>query len=128
MINCRSVINKVDEFTALLESVKADIVFGTESWLNPTIADSEVFPNEFIVYRKDRPSLGGGVFLLVHSSLKLSRLDIDHDDVESIWCSVTLSDNSSYAVGTFYRPPNSDLKTFGRCLKSFRRPLGILFY
>lgn len=111
MINCRSIINKTDEFAGLLESVKADIVFGTESWLNPSIADNEVFPKEFIAYRKDRPSLGGGVFLLIHSSLKSSRLNIDQDDVESIWCSVTLADNSSYAVGTFYRPPNSDLKT-----------------
>lgn len=70
-----------------------------------------MFPKEFIAYRKDRSRFGGGVFLLVHSSLRSSLLDVDYNDVESIWCTLTLHDNSSYAVGSFYRPPGSDLST-----------------
>lgn len=94
----------------LIESVKADVVIGTESWLHRDISDCEVFPSDFVAYRKDRPSHGGGVFLLVRSSLKSAALDIQCD-IESVWCTITLDDNSSFAVGAFYRPPNSDYKT-----------------
>lgn len=101
----------MDELAALIESVNADIIFGTESWLNPSISDSEVFPEKFIAYRKDRQSLGGGVFVLVRSDLSTSALDINHDAVEAVWCKVTLPDNLSFTVGAVYRPPNSDIAT-----------------
>lgn len=99
----------MDELAALIELVNADIIFGTESWLNPSISDSEVFPEKFIAYRKDRQSLGGGVFVLVRSDLSTSALDINHDAVEAVWCKVTLPDNLSFTVGAVYRPPNSDI-------------------
>lgn len=73
-MNCRSVVNKVAELLGLIESVNADIVLGTESWLKPSIADSEVFPQIFVVYRKDRLTAGGCVFylfVLAYSHLKL---------------------------------------------------------
>lgn len=79
--------------------------------MNPSIRDSEVFPDDFIAYRKDRPSLGGGVFVLVHCSLRSSALDIGHEKLESVWCSIRLEDNSSFAVGAFYRPPASDISS-----------------
>lgn len=79
MVNCRRIVNKMDELAGLVESLKADIVFGTESWLNPSITDSEVFPCNYTAYRNDRPGHGGGVFLLVHSSLSSSMLSIGHE-------------------------------------------------
>lgn len=79
--------------------------------MRPDIADSEVFPRDYSVYRKDRTRLGGGVFLLIHSSLNSSLLDLGHVDVESIWCKITLADSSSFAAGVFYRPPDSNLNT-----------------
>lgn len=79
--------------------------------MNPSIRDSEVFPDDFIAYRKDRPSLGGGVFVLVHCSLRSSALDIGHEKLESVWCSIRLEDNSSFAVWAFYRPPASDISS-----------------
>lgn len=111
--------NKADELAALIESVKADIVFGTESWLNPSISDSEVFPENFIVYRKDRLSRGGGVFLLVRSDLRSSVLDVSHDAVEAVWCKVHLSHYFSLTAGVVYRPPSSDvvpLHAFGEVI------------
>ncbi|XP_077486724.1 uncharacterized protein LOC144098031, partial [Amblyomma americanum] len=81
IVNCRSIVNKVDEFASLLESVKADIVFGTESWLDASIRDSEVFPKEFIAYRKDRSRFGGGVFLLVSQKAILLGGDFNLPDL-----------------------------------------------
>ena len=52
---------------------------GTESWLkgikpgkNPrrdTIKSNEIFPHNYNVYRNDRGTLGGGVFVLVEKLL-----------------------------------------------------------
>lgn len=109
VINCRRIVNKVDKFAGLFESVKADIVFGTESWLNPSISDSEVFLKECVAYLNERSRLNGGVFLVVQSSLRTTVLNLGHDAVASIWCAVTLPDKCSYAVGAFYQPPYSDL-------------------
>ena len=58
---------------------QADIICGTESWLKgiqpgkPTrkdvIKSSEVFPENFKIYRNDRGTLSGGVFVGIHEDL-----------------------------------------------------------
>lgn len=70
LLNCRSIKNKVDDFAELLDLTRPSIVIGTESWLDETISDAEVFPSDYVAYRRDRNSHGGGVFLLIHSSLQ----------------------------------------------------------
>ena len=53
----------------IIESTKPDIVIGTETWLDPSIKDCEVFPNEYKLYRKDRKGRqGGGVLVAVHTN------------------------------------------------------------
>ena len=41
----------------------------TETWLSDFIADDEILPTDYILYRKDRLSHGGGVMTAVKSSL-----------------------------------------------------------
>ena len=41
-VNFRSVVNKIDQFHAMVESVKPDIIVSTESWLRPDIMNSRV--------------------------------------------------------------------------------------
>ena len=69
-VNCLSVSNKREHFEQLLDSTKADVIFGTESWLGSNIKDHEVFPDGYTIYRKDRNtgSKGGGVFIAVRIS------------------------------------------------------------
>lgn len=71
------------------------------------MTDSEIFPSSYTTYRKDRNARGGGVFILVHSSLKSVSVNIDGDSCEAVWCRVLLGDGTSLAVGSFYRPPGS---------------------
>ena len=64
---------------AACDYLKPDIMFGTDSWLkgikpkqNPrhdTIKSSQVFPPNYNVYRNDRRTLGGGVFILVDKAI-----------------------------------------------------------
>ncbi|XP_075738430.1 uncharacterized protein LOC142783734, partial [Rhipicephalus microplus] len=105
VVNCRSLKNKTDEFTILLETVKAQIVMGTESWLDDTVLDVEIFPPGFTVYRKDRNRHGGGVFLLISSSLASEEVVFDNE-TESVWCRVQFPQGNNIVFGSFYRPPD----------------------
>lgn len=40
-----------------------------EVWLNECTANSEILPTDYVIYRKDRTSQGGGVLLAVHDSV-----------------------------------------------------------
>ena len=59
-VNCRSICNKVLEFWNLIETYNPDVVIGTESWLNEEINNAEVFRGDYITFRRDRCSRGGG--------------------------------------------------------------------
>ena len=52
--NCCGVLNKQAELEGSLYSQKLDILLGTESHLDDSIFDSEVFPANYSIYRKDR--------------------------------------------------------------------------
>lgn len=94
--------NKIAEVEVIIDKYKPDIIFGNESWLNSDILNSEVFPANYTVYRKDRNSKcpGGGVF---------HRPDFD-SDYEIIWtqCQLAGSNIKSIFFGSFYRSKATD--------------------
>jgi hypothetical protein len=124
-MNCQSVVNKATELQTLLASVEPDIVIATESWLRPDIANPEIFPPNYNVYRKDRQGTGGGVFILVSNKLISSTLEEFHsDDHEATWVQVKEQKGPNITVGAYYRPPKGDLETlehFGSIINSVSR-------
>ena len=62
-VNCRSICNKILEFWNLINSYNPDVVIGMESWLSEEINNAEVFMDDYITFRRDRCSRGGGVFI-----------------------------------------------------------------
>ena len=108
-VNCQSIVNKKEEFNLLVESTKADIVFGTESWLRSDIKDHEVFPDGYTVYRKDRHTgRGGGVFIAVKDKFVSSHMvDLDAD-CEILWVKLEIAACKSLYLATYYRPHAND--------------------
>ena len=51
----------------------------TETWLSDFICNGEILPTGFVLYRKDRPSRGGGVLIAVRESLFSSFIPSPHD-------------------------------------------------
>ena len=87
-INCQSVANKKASLLTLCESTGADVVIGTESWLTDQHLSTEIFPDNYKVYRHDRKKKkGGGVFVLVKSTiLSLEPEELStNNDCEMIW-------------------------------------------
>ena len=58
---------------------KLNIVLRTKTHLEAGIFNAELFPNQFIVYRKDRKSLnfGGGVFIVISKLIPSCYLTIN---------------------------------------------------
>lgn len=99
-------MNKTTELEQILLTREPDIVIITETWLNPSINDSEIIPPNYTIPRNDRPTRGGGVALLIKSGLQYARLD-DIKKQESVWCTIQIN-NTRVIVGGIYRPPNAD--------------------
>ncbi|XP_065911045.1 uncharacterized protein [Dysidea avara] len=104
--NFCSVRNKQAGLELFLDNQDIHLLIGTESHLNDTIFDSEVFPRNYSVFRKDRSIHGGGVFILVEKSIPSSILEID-STCEVIWVLLHLQHSHDIILGAFYAPPNS---------------------
>ena len=114
-INCQKLENKKAEFAATLNYMKPDLVCGTESWLRgvkpgkppaqEAVRSSECFPPNYVAHRKDRGSLGGGVFILTKEDLVTTELTeaSNMNDGEIIWAKVKTRAKDLF-VGSFYMP------------------------
>ena len=72
--NSRSLVNKLRDFQSFVYSSPFNVIAITETWLSSTILSKEILPTEFVIYRKDRQSRGGGVLLAVHNKLLSSEI------------------------------------------------------
>jgi hypothetical protein len=59
------------------------MIIGTETWLRKDINSSEIFPDSYTVYRKDRKDGYGGVPIALTSEYISEDIDIE-SDTESI--------------------------------------------
>ena len=71
--NARSLFPKRYDLLGYLSSVNVDIVAVTETFLDDTILSSQFCPKHYICFRKDRDRHGGGVLILIKSSIPAVR-------------------------------------------------------
>jgi len=126
-INCRSIKDKKAEFSAVVDYTKPDIILGTESWLKgiqpgkqPTtdcIRSSEIFPEDYRVFRNDRGTLGGGVFVAVHQDLEPTEKTDLVTNCEISW--VKIKSEKDVYLASFYMPHRnlSDINNLHNSLK-----------
>lgn len=98
--------------------VKPSVVLGSESWLNTDVMNSEIFPDCYTCYRKDRNSLGGGVFILVDSTISSCEVNVDVGTCEAVWCQLMLDNGKALSVCSFYRPPQSSAGVLSQLAQS----------
>ena len=88
--NVRAIGNKIDEIQQVAELNSVGAICVTETWLAPTIPDSNITIPGFNLFRKDRiDTLGGGVCIYLKSTIPCKYLEYcDQIGVESIWLSM----------------------------------------
>jgi len=74
IVNFCSVTNKQAELEAFLITHNIHFLLGTESHLDESVTNPEIFPRHYHVYRKDRNIHSGGVFILVDESISSSQI------------------------------------------------------
>ena len=115
-VNCRSICNKVLEFWNLIETYNPDVVIGTESWLHEEVNNAEVFRDNYITFRRDRNSRGGGVFICIKNHISCKQLWMD-EDFEILAVEIN-SRNHKYTwdIVGLYRAPNDDMQVLERLI------------
>ena len=88
--------NKITQLQNILSLSNCDICALTETWLNDNVLDSEIFSDDFTVYRKDRSvtdpgKRGGGVLLAIKKSVKSRRRPELEPHGEIIVCEIICS-------------------------------------
>ena len=83
-----------------------NIIIGTESHLDGSVLNSEIFPSHYQVYRKDRNIHGGGAFVLVDNNIPSSQVMID-SLCEVVCMQIHSQNHFSMILGSFYCPPQS---------------------
>lgn len=112
--NAASIVNKVAKLQLELANSQADIVVLTETHLDYSISSEEVMGSNYTVYRKDRTGNGarhgGGVLIAVKKGMITSIRE--HQDLASelLFVDIITDGEKKLTIGTFYRPPHSDLK------------------
>ena len=112
-VNCRNICNKILEFGNLIDTYNPDVI-GTESWLSEEIYNAEIFRNDYIVFRRDRYSRGGGVFICVKNYIDCRELWVD-EDFEIIAIEIKgINPKSTWEIVGIYRAPNEDMRVIER--------------
>lgn len=99
-------LGKIDALKTFIHTCSADIIIGTETWLSPDIADSELaLSTSFALFRKDRISTrGGGVLVAIKHEFQPSAISID-SPLELVWVNACLG-SVTCLIGACYRPPD----------------------
>ena len=109
--NFQSIKNKIPDLELLIKTEEPDIIAGSETWLNPNIYNSEIFNNNYNIFRKDRPDNYGGVLLAIKSNIIAEEITTQSNfNIESVFCKIVTPNSTPLIVGSIYRPPNTNLE------------------
>ena len=128
VVNFQSLKDKGAELKTCLEFDNPDVLIGTETWLKSSINSSELFPSSYNVFRKDRPITNkqgmayGGILIATKCELVcVNRPDLDSLECEMMWVELKITGAKPVLVGSFYRPPKSDLEYLTMLRESLTR-------
>ena len=116
-INCRSLLNKIEDLNYILNELKPDIVCLTETWLDNSTKENCFIPSGYNIIRKDRSEIfkqkygrnkGGGIAVVYKNGLKIDTKNYITNKIEEIlW--VEIKGKQNFLLGVIYRPDYCDL-------------------
>ena len=111
----------------MLDQWLPDIVVYTESWLTFEVYNAEIIPDSlgYTMFRQDRGSRGGGVFILVRDLYIAIRVQDLETNCEILWIKLQLAGSVPLLIAAYYKPDESDPQSF-YSLKSQSRECQLL--
>ena len=105
-LNIRSIVNKLSLFQSYIYSSDFDVICLTETWLSESVFDQEILPTNYNIYRKDRPSRGGGVLIAIKSTIPASVVCSDPFNNAIEILTVRLNLSKPVTLSCVYVPPS----------------------
>lgn len=105
-----------------------DILLLSETKLKPSVLNSEILSNNFIIFRKDRRSdnVGGGVLIAARSYYHCEEIQIDLDmDIEIICMKISLRKFSLFLTCS-YVPPRSKWEIYDAHLNFINKVISLM--
>ena len=120
-------MNKRAEFIHLIDSLKPDIIVGTETWLSDSIKNSKIIPDNmnFTIYRRDREDSYGGVMIAISICIPSVRLQDLQTSCEILWVKLDIPTCKDLYLGGFYRPHSSDLPSLEQLNDSLNKLMNL---
>ena len=117
LINCRSVVNKIQEIQLELVNNNLDLCILTETWIreDDTITPTRLCPNGYKSYsisRKDR--VGGGIAVVYKSGLNISITSSGTFKTMELSSFIISTRNKQINLIIIYRPPDTNTLEFCR--------------
>ena len=109
-INCDGLKRKQRQqyLASLIDSEQPDIIMGQESKLDNSYTDAEVFPDGYLVKRKDRNARGGGVFIAYRDNLVVNEVRGSGKNCELVVLKVEVWKSTPIHIACYYRQPNRE--------------------
>ena len=106
-INVNGLRGKTLTLHDLIYHENPDIITCQETKIDNTVLSSELFPDTFDVFRKDRNIHGVGICIAVNKRLQcIPCADLDTSGLEAVWVKVITKNHRPLFVGTVYQPPD----------------------
>ena len=103
-INVNGLRSKKLQLYELICSEKPDVVLCQETKIDSSILSAELFPESFIVFRKDRNVNGGGVCIAVRRELQAVQCpDLNVEGLEAVWIQLFASNHQPLYICSLYR-------------------------
>ena len=113
-INIRSIMGKLDLLKLLLMEKPIDILAVSETWLKPSILDSEVCIDEYSCVRRDRLGKGGGgTMIYVRDGISYRvGTELGSGSTESCSVEILRPKSKKVIIWSIYRAPNGNVDIF----------------
>ena len=112
-LNVFSLLPHIDELKIMISEEKPHIIGINERKIDPTIDDSHVEIEDYIIVRKDRNLSGGGVALYIHKSLNFKICDeLISPELEAIAAKIRVGNYKPFIITSLCRPPDKPVSYF----------------
>ena len=105
-LNINSLLPKIDELRDIAKRTKAAVIGISESKLDSTVLDPEIYIDNYEILRFDRNRHGGGVACYIRSDISYKLNSFLPNEIENITFDILMPHTKPITVGIIYRPPN----------------------